>query len=104
MKKHSAVIVSLHNPKEKFWGLLLCLDTCGVTVRGIDLESFDDWTREAARGGASMGLSTVFFPLHRVEKIILDERVGDIPALSNAFESRVGHDVWSFLELPSPEV
>lgn len=104
MHKHTAVVVSLHSPKEKLWGVLLSLDASGVTLRGIDLNSFDDWSREIARGEASMGLSTVFFPMHRVERILLDEGVGGIQSMTAVFESRVGQDLWTYLEISRPEV
>lgn len=105
MKKHTAVIVSLRSPREKVWGVLLSLDTSGVTLKGIDLSSFDDWSREVARGDeSSMGLSTVFFPVHRIERILVDEGVGQIQSLTDVFKSRVGKDVWSYLDLPAPEV
>jgi hypothetical protein len=104
MQKHNAVVVSLHSPKEKLWGVLLSLDVSGVTLRGIDLHSFDDWSREITRGEASMGLSTVFFPMHRVERILLDEGVGGIQSMTAVFESRVGQDLWTYLEISPPEV
>ena len=104
MQKHSAVVVSLHSPKERLWGVLLSLDMNGVTLRGIDLSSFDDWSREIPRGETSMGLSTVFLPMHRVERILLDEGVGGIQSMTAVFESRVGQDLWTYLEISPPEV
>lgn len=52
-----------------------------------------------------MGLSTSFFPMHRVERINLDEEVGGIPSCADTFASRVGKDVWSYLgvDTPAPE-
>jgi hypothetical protein len=102
MKQYSAVVVSLHSPREKVWGIVLSIQPSGVTLRGIDLNSFDDWTRMVARGDESMALSTVFFPMHRVERILLDEGAGDIQSLGEVFESRVGKDLWSYLGLPEP--
>lgn len=102
MKRHSAVVVNLHSPREKFWGVLLSIQAPGVTLRGINLSSFDDWSREVARGEATIGLSTVFFPMHRVERILLDEGVGDIQSLADVFQSRAGTDLWNYLDLPGP--
>jgi hypothetical protein len=102
MKKHSAVVVSLHSPREKVWGVVLSIQTSGVTIRGIDLNSFDDWTRMVANGDESMTLSTVFFPMHRVERILLDEGAGEIQSLREVFEVRVGKDLWHYLELSEP--
>ncbi len=99
MKKLSAVVVSLQNPREKFWGVVVSVRTSGITVRGIDLHSFDDWSRGVAKGEGDMGLSTTFFPIHRVERVTLDETVGNVLSLAETFEARVGQDVWSFLEI-----
>lgn len=99
MKKLSAVLVNLQNPKEKFWGVMLSIRASGVTVRGIDLNSFDDWSRGVAKGEGDMGLSTTFFPIHRVERVTLDETVGSVLSLAETFEARVGQDVWTFLGL-----
>ncbi len=99
MKKFSSVLVNLQNPKEKFWGVVLSLRASGITVRGIDLNSFDDWSRGVAKGDGDMGLSTTFFPIHRVERVTLDETVGSVLSLAETFEARVGQDLWSFLGL-----
>ena len=102
MNKYSAVIVSLHSPREKVWGILMGIQSSGVTIHGIDLNSFEDWTREVARGESTMCLSTVFFPMHRVERILLDEGMGDIQSMAALFASRVGEDLWSHLGFPLP--
>lgn len=102
MKKHSAVIVSLHSPREKVWGVLLSIQNHGVTLRGIDLNSFDDWIREVGRGETGIGLSTVFFPMHRVERVLLDEGTGSILSMVDVFQSRVGRDLWAYLNLSRP--
>ena len=102
MQKHSVVIVNLHSPREKIWGVLLSVQNYGITLRGIDLNSFDDWTREVSSGETGIGLSTVMFPMHRVERVLLDEGVGDIQSLADVFQSRVGEDLWSHLNLSRP--
>ena len=99
MKKFSAVLVNLQNPREKMWGILLALQASGISIRGIDLNSFDDWSRSAGRGDAEMGLATMFLPIHRVERVDQDERVGSVRSLSELFEERVGKDVWTYLGL-----
>jgi hypothetical protein len=100
MKRFSAVLLNLQNPKEKIWGILLGIRASGVTLRGIDLNSFDDWSRAVARGDRDIGLSTLFFPIHRVERVTADDSVGSIPSLAETFEVRVGRDVWTYLGLP----
>lgn len=87
------VIVHLVGPKEKLWGILKDRDASGVTVRGLSLEGFDDWLREISRRDTVTVLpSTVFFPLHRVERIFLDETAGDFVSLADRFKRAVGED------------
>ena len=103
MKKFSAVLVNLQNPREKVWGILLSIQASGITVRGIDLNSFDDWSRSVGRGDTEMGLSTMFLPIHRVERVNQDESVGSVRSLADLFKERVGKDVWTCLGLePGP--
>ena len=102
MKKFSAVLVNLQNPREKVWGILLSIEASGLNVRGIDLNSFDDWSRSVGRGESEMGLSTMFLPIHRVERFNQDESVGSVRSLADLFEERVGKDVWSYLGLRLP--
>lgn len=100
MEIHSIVIVSLHSPKEKLWGELLAISPAGITVRGIDLNSFDDFVRQVLDPeGDRMGLPTVFFPMSRVERIALDESRGSIPSLAQVFEQRVGRSLLDYLAL-----
>ena len=47
------VLVTLNNPREKFWGMLLALDPAGVSVRGVDLQSLDDFTQLVKSGEAA---------------------------------------------------
>ena len=99
MKELSAVLVNLQNPREKVWGILLSIQSSGITLRGIDLNSFEDWSRSVARGEGEMGLSTAFLPIHRVERVSEDETIGSAQSLADIFEARVGTDVWTHLGL-----
>jgi hypothetical protein len=38
----SAVVIVLHSPREKCWGLLDEINQAGVFLRGLDLNAFDD--------------------------------------------------------------
>src|SRR5690242_10907601 len=99
MKPNSIVIVNLLSPKERFFGRLLDLSACGVTVRGIDLNAFEDWMANVQeRDETGLRPTTIFFPLHRVEKILLDENIGVIPSLSDTFFTKVGLAVSDQLE------
>ena len=94
------VIVHLINPTEKFWGVLQSLEMTGVTLRGISVESFDDWMAQATRGmDQTLGLSTMFVPLFRVERIFLDEAVGEVASYRQRFSQRVGMPVERYLGL-----
>ena len=85
----SMVVLTMHSPREKFWGALLTLNAAGVSVRGWLLDSIDDCIRQL-RAGERVDTSVVFFPMHRVERMELDTRNGEIPSLSERFESKTG--------------
>jgi hypothetical protein len=94
------VIVYLHSPREKLWGVLNELSVAGVFMRGMDLNTFDDWTQMIVRGERNIGLTHVFLPMWRVERVALDEAVDDIPSLADTFYSRVGITVAEYLGTP----
>ncbi len=92
------VILYLANPSEKYWGMLHSLTASGVTLRGLNLAGVEDWMRAVARGDEqAAALSTVFFPLLRVERITLDEQFGGVPSLHQRFEQLVGRPITDFL-------
>lgn len=99
MKLDSIVILNLQSPKERIFGRLLDISTSGVTIRGIDLVAFDDWTNHLVHdNNTGLHPATSFFPLNRVERIILDESLGEIPSLSETFLLKVGAAVETYLE------
>jgi hypothetical protein len=103
MDINSIVIVSLNTPKEKIWGQVVALEPKGVTIRGIDLESFNDFIRQVVRQeDTAVGLNTVFFPMHRVERVIVDEPSGSIPSLAQRFHSKVGITIQQYLGIETP--
>src|SRR5437763_16229803 len=92
------VLVNLANPKEKFFGALRALSPAGVTLRAINLDSFDDWLRQIARGDEpSIEMVTMFVPLFRVERILLGAPVGAIRSYSQRFEDVVGMPIARYL-------
>ena len=94
------VIVYLINPTEKFLGVLQELAVAGVALRGINLATFDDWMGQAVRGKQqTLGLSTMFVPLFRVERVFLDEPVGGVESYQQRFSRRVGVPVERYLGL-----
>jgi hypothetical protein len=102
---NSIVIVSLVSPKEKMWGQILLLKSEGVTVRGIELDSFNDFIRQVIQQEeTAVGLNTVFFPMHRLERIIVDEPSGSIPSLSQRFHTKVGITIQEYLGIDVPRI
>jgi len=96
----SIVVAYLREPQEKVWGVLRSIEVTGFVIQGIPLSSFDDWIAGIlSESGPTIGLSTIFYPLHRVEKILLDETVGGVPSMQEQFERRVGTSVQRHLDL-----
>jgi hypothetical protein len=99
MTLNSIVVVSLGSPAERFVGRLLDLNAAGATVRGIDLNAFEDWTTDVRRKEENgVRPTTIFFPLRRVEKIMLDEGTAAIPSLADTFLARAGSPMARELE------
>jgi hypothetical protein len=94
----SFVITHLQNPKEKFWGLLVDLTASGVTVYGLDLNSFEDWTRMIISNGRNIGLTAMFIPMWRIERVTLDQTIDDLLSLQAQFEVRVGIPLKDYLD------
>lgn len=100
LQLNSLVIVHLVNPTEKLWGVLLGLDQSGLTLRGLNVSSFDDWMFQVTREDRqTLGLSTMFVPLFRVERVFIDEQVGEVESYRQRFERQVGRPVEIFLGL-----
>ncbi len=100
MKPNSIVIINLHTPKEKVWGMLMEINPSGATIRGIDLNSFDHFIRQLNEPDAErVGLPTVFFPMTRVERISLDEPSGSIPSMAEVFQRKIGRSLTEYLAL-----
>lgn len=99
MKEGQLVLVHLVGPREKFWGILQEKSPAGVTVRGIGLDLFEAWMHELAKGKPSSSPpATVFFPLHRVERIFADETAGEVESYAERFIGVVGRNVRDYLK------
>ena len=92
------IVVVLHSPREKCWGLLDEITPAGVFLRGLDLNSFDDWLHALLHNEPFVGVSDLFFPLWRVERLTGDETAGGVPSLSKQAERRTGRSVAELLE------
>ncbi len=88
----SMVLLMLQSPQQKYFGVLLKLAEAGVELRGIPLESLEDLARQI-RAGERAGASTLFFPMHRVERMELDASVGELPSLGDSFTAQAGRAV-----------
>lgn len=94
MDTGAIVVLHLVNPPEKYWGVLQGMGVAGIEIRGISLPSFDDWMNSLLYDDeVSLGLATIFFPLHRLERMFLDERVGQVESLTELFHRRVGRPI-----------
>lgn len=85
------VVVTLGNPRDKFWGTLLALGIEGLSLSGIELASFEDLIL-MVKDGEAVTPAVVFFPMHRIERIELDLPDGNLPSLSQRFSSQTGLD------------
>ena len=85
----SVVIVTLCNPREKFWGMILSLAPEGLSLSGAELASFEDLT-VMVKEGEPFTPAVVFFPMHRIERAELDLPDGSLPSLSQRFLAKTG--------------
>jgi len=86
----SAVVIVLHSPREKCWGVLDEINQAGVFLRGLNLNAFDDWVSAVTHEEPFVGFGDLFFPLWRVERILRDESAGGVPSLSEQVERPTG--------------
>jgi hypothetical protein len=94
----SMVVVTLGNPRDKFWGMILSLAGEGLSISGIELASFEDLV-VMVKDGESFTPAVVFFPMHRIERIELDLPDGALPSLSQRFSAKTGRDPATTLSL-----
>ena len=96
MGRGTPVLLVLHTPREKCWGVLDEITAAGVFLRGLDLNAFDDWVSAVVHGEPFIGVGSLFFPMWRVERIARDESAGGVPSLCEQAEQRTGR---TFAEL-----
>jgi hypothetical protein len=93
----AAVVIVLHTPREKCWGVLGELNSAGVFLRGLDLNAFDDWVHALVHNEPFIGFGDLFFPMWRVERISRDESAGGVPSLCEQVEERTGLTIQELL-------
>jgi hypothetical protein len=87
------VLVYLHTPREKVFGVLMSLQPEGIALRGIVLNAFDDFLRQEARRETGLGLVTLFYPMNRVERMERDETIGGIEGIADRFRRETGRSI-----------
>src|ERR1700683_852884 len=85
------VIVTLGNPRDKFWGMILALAPEGLSLSGVEMASFEDLV-VMVKDGEPFSPAVVFFPMHRIERIELDLPDGNLPSLSQRFSAKSGRN------------
>jgi hypothetical protein len=96
----AVVIVTLTGPREKFWGAITAITAAGVSVSGVDLNSFDDFVR-MLRSHEPATASIVFFPMHRVERIELDCPGSGLPSVGERFVAATRQPLGNVLLQPA---
>ena len=94
----SSVIVVLHSPREKTWGVLDEIHSAGVFLRGLDLNAFEDWISSIVHNEPFIGFSDLFFPIWRIERVAGDEASGGVPSLYEQVQQRTGHSLEELIQ------
>ena len=90
----SIIVVDLENPREKHLGALLELSPAGLWIKGINLDSFDQWLREVVENSSqTVAAATSFFPMLRIGRITLDQSTGGIPSYEEIVLQRLGSEI-----------
>jgi hypothetical protein len=87
------VILVLHTPREKLFGIIEEISSAGIYLRAIDLGYFDDWCSSIAEGEQFLPMSDYFLPMWRVERMSRDE---GSPTMAEQFEQRTGRPLSEF--------
>ena len=96
----TVVVLTLTGPREKLWGALISVNATGITFAGIDLNSFDDFIR-IIKSGEPASVTTLFFPMHRVERIEVDSSNGGLPSMAERFEASTGARIEALIGMVS---
>ena len=83
------VLLTMHSPREKYFGALQALTPAGITLRGMDINSLQDFASQV-KAGDHVTAGIVFFPLYRVEKMELDQPGQDVPSIHESLAGKTG--------------
>jgi hypothetical protein len=98
LSRGSPVLLVLHSPREKCWGVLDEITAAGVSLRGLDLNAFDQWIHAVVHDEPFIGFSSLFFPMWRVERVSKDEPGAGVPSLYQQAEQRTGRRLEELLQ------
>ena len=81
--------------------MIVALAAEGLSLSGVELASLEDRVLMIREGEPSTP-AVVFFPMHRIERIELDNPEGSIPSLADRFTDKTGIHVSSWLNSVAP--
>ena len=90
------VVLVLHTPREKLFGILDEVNAAGVFVRAIDLGYFDDWIQSIVNGEHYLPMNDYFLPMWRLERMTRDEGSDGTTSMAEQFEQRTGKKLAEF--------
>ena len=102
IKEGMTVVVNLHSPPERLWGLLTDISPAGIQIRGISVSTFADWVNSILGQDPNVDLTSAFLPMWRVERMSLDETMGEILSLGEQFRARIGMTLREYLAQSRP--
>ena len=65
-----------------------------IDFAGLAIDLFDGWLQDMATGGdLRQHFSVLFFPMSRVERVLLDRGAAEMPSLDDRVHQRLGCSV-----------
>ena len=95
----AVVLVTLTNPAEKVWGILLELRPEGINMSASPLNAVEGLIEQARqRETLDLPMLSVFYPMHRVERIDRDDQEGSLSSFYRRFRESVGVTVQEYVK------
>ena len=88
------------DPIEKIWGRLIRISDAGVVVRGFDVKLIESFRYQFHKQEPEVYPQTTFWPMRRVQKVDLDEAIGDIPSVIASLKESTGLEADAIIPLP----
>src|SRR5579884_2132670 len=83
------ILLTLHTPREKYFGTLQALTPAGITLRGMNIETLEDFAAQV-KAGDHVSAGIVFLPMHRVEKMEMDQSSEHVPSIHQTLSGKTG--------------